>query len=64
MNFLSQLSVVDMATLTMSAVGLIGGIMSTLITMNASIMRISVNCAWASATSRRRFWLCAPRTNC
>ena len=35
MNFLSQLSVVDMATLTMSAVGLIGGIMSTLITMNA-----------------------------
>jgi hypothetical protein len=35
MEFLTQLSAVDMATLTMSAVGLIGGVISTLITMNA-----------------------------
>lgn len=35
MEFLSQLSVVDMATLTMSAIGLIGGVVSTMITMNA-----------------------------
>jgi len=35
MAFLTELSAADMASLTMSAVGLIGGVISTMITMNA-----------------------------
>lgn len=35
MEFLSQLTVVDMATLSMSALALVGGVISTAITLNA-----------------------------